>query len=844
MSLISLSSNDENSIVSQEPFNFKNNFAQPITIKPNSQIALVNFYHFRNDSLYNVTLDNNRIIFNFGSPDSNGRWEAHLTPNTYEGDELATEIARALNEANIAFQNYNFACAFTKGNPMANPAVNDTFEITFTSVTTPTPTTGTYEIFEKFDSLMTIVNGAGGGTRTDIVRTNQTNDTSIFSVVGEKHGIHNHEGQVIFEGINTINNNNELFTINAGTSYDHGFGENAQIFGLYAEDLCGLTNTDPNKNFKREIGTIYVLLRNKKIQIKTLNRGRGRTATSPFGSMILKRDIDISIGTDLHTGLSNLLFTNNQRWKDITYRFVFYKDGTSNVAIQLQVSADGGNTYVIPSEGASDAGNTFGTNAIDNCANIYSTKAINGVNRNGIIYMSKIGGNLDINGAANNTIAKSNQLAKARGKYRCIMSINNRAEPDSLTTGDMGESKYDFSNRTFDIDYGAGGSKFNLVVSTHTGGNAFDFNLATNTQSGTPIANQLQAVDLNNCALKTNNTKNALGLVYDIHSDNTNAGSPVVGELHFDRRATNNSERGNISLRNFTGALNNRIEIFNITIPTSIIQMRSKKPNLYLSSGVFNQNVRTRLLGAGKIAEPQYHIADHTLFEDLDNLPDTLGATLSSQLVLLVDRISRQDIDTIPNLNATPLGSNTNPITINTRSGSIGRLIGYSNNILFMNAPADNQPINPNNPFLSDSETLIITKDQTLHVSISELSGVKSIEGESSQQYKTIKVIPKSDFIQGSNGSLSFTANYLDYIDINNANELQLSEMTLQVRTPSGKLVRSLEPITRATFKIQQNPSFVESDKMNKIMDRLERSLSQNQKQLPNVISNPNKLYT
>ena len=144
---------------------------------------------------------------------------------------------------------------------------------------------------------------------------------------------------------------------------------------------------------------------------------------------------------------------------------------------------------------------------------------------------------------------------------------------------------------------------------------------------------------------------------------------------------------------------------------------------------------------------------------------------------------------------------------------------------------------------LTDAETLIITKDTTLHVSISELSGVKSIEGESSNQYKTIKVIPKSDFIVGSNGSLSFTANYLDYIDINNANELQLSEMTLQVRTPSGKLVRSLEPITRATFKIQQNPSFVESDKMNKIMDRLERSLSQNQKQLPNVISNPNKLY-
>ena len=50
MSLISLSSADENNIVSQQPFNFKNNFPQPIIIKPHSQVALVNFYHFRNDN--------------------------------------------------------------------------------------------------------------------------------------------------------------------------------------------------------------------------------------------------------------------------------------------------------------------------------------------------------------------------------------------------------------------------------------------------------------------------------------------------------------------------------------------------------------------------------------------------------------------------------------------------------------------------------------------------------------------------------------------------------------------------------------------------------------------------
>ena len=58
MSLISLSSNDKNHNTSQQPFNFKNCFSQPLVIKPNSQVALVNFYHFRDDSFYNITTQN------------------------------------------------------------------------------------------------------------------------------------------------------------------------------------------------------------------------------------------------------------------------------------------------------------------------------------------------------------------------------------------------------------------------------------------------------------------------------------------------------------------------------------------------------------------------------------------------------------------------------------------------------------------------------------------------------------------------------------------------------------------------------------------------------------------
>ena len=160
-----------------------------------------------------------------------------------------------------------------------------------------------------------------------------------------------------------------------------------------------------------------------------------------------------------------------------------------------------------------------------------------------------------------------------------------------------------------------------------------------------------------------------------------------------------------------------------------------------------------------------------------------------------------------------------------------------------MNTGATNQPVDPTNPFLSDQETLIITKDTTLHIAIPELAGVKSYEGESSQTYKTIKIIPKSDFQQGANGSLSFTSNYQDFIDINNAQELQLSELTIQVREPDGRLATSLQPVSRATIKIQQNPKTTELNKMEIMLGRMERLMSQNQKSVPDV-SRPTLTYT
>ena len=102
-----------------------------------------------------------------------------------------------------------------------------------------------------------------------------------------------------------------------------------------------------------------------------------------------------------------------------------------------------------------------------------------------------------------------------------------------------------------------------------------------------------------------------------------------------------------------------------------------------------------------------------------------------------------------------------------------------------------------------------------------------SAEGENENIGKTIKVIPKSDFKQDERTlAMTYQAPYEDWIDINNADDLHLNELTVQVRRPDMTLASTLRPITRATIKFRQDPSHKHDAQMREMMDRL--SLNQN----------------
>jgi hypothetical protein len=150
MSLIATSSNE-----GQRPFMYQNHYPQPIEIKPNSQICLQKFFHYRGGS-YQVDDANNVIAFRFGSGTTPAtsldvlRY-ATLIRGTYTGTELATEIARALNEVNQQ-QNYLWGATFVAGLG-ANP---DQFTIEYTSPATPDKQAGDYQGYEEGTADLTI----------------------------------------------------------------------------------------------------------------------------------------------------------------------------------------------------------------------------------------------------------------------------------------------------------------------------------------------------------------------------------------------------------------------------------------------------------------------------------------------------------------------------------------------------------------------------------------------------------------------------------------------------------------------------------------------------------------
>ena len=152
----------------------------------------------------------------------------------------------------------------------------------------------------------------------------------------------------------------------------------------------------------------------------------------------------------------------------------------------------------------------------------------------------------------------------------------------------------------------------------------------------------------------------------------------------------------------------------------------------------------------------------------------------------------------------------------NLIEATIGQTLGFSI-LTWENVVAVREIANTDKP-----SQIAEADERTVHISIPEMSGVKSLEGESSQRYKTIKVIPKDSFSEDVSSSLlTYQANYEDWIDINNAGEQQINELSLQIRKPDGTLATWVDNTTRATIKFREDPEQKRSRELQSVLERI-----------------------
>lgn len=785
MSLINLSSETRNSVLQQKAFNFRNFFPQPLIIKPNSQVCLSSFYHFRSEYYYRVSTLNNIIAFGFGDRNTNSMMYAAMDPGRYTGEELAVEIPKAMNAVNLQ-QNYTWSCTFTIGNRNANPPTEDVFVISYENVPTPTTKGGVWSFLNSRSSEGTLTNNNGDDESSTLVSLTEDELPCVVD-----NGLLLHEGSVTIANLGLT----QAKDLEEYESHETSFGIIRQSMAVDSANMADATS------FNSDYGDILFNLQQDDnagvtMQISTLTQRQGTTnifLPDNRGKRQVMRRVAIQ------TEIEKIFTSSLDRFQIIITRVASQRA----FAMQIQKSTDGGVTYTDIADGAA------GAVATDGRPLIYS-QTIGGVAFTSLIYstlgVSNGAGGIVINPESGKTSAAINA---ANGIKAPLIPFISLFGENTHVTG------LSLDQQTFQVNTGQGSpvldadNQFTLQFDEDTT-NGYEYIISINTGAVTPVA---QCNENDWADLAIGNPYITGGLVtYNVFSNNlTPIGTAVeIGIMSYDPEFGNFGEFTFTGLSSGTAITIDPVEL-NATIsapdPTSIAAR-------YDMNGIFNPSNNpitlrdgTKVLKSDKYK--QTHVEPANELETENPLDDvTLGADLAQASYLVLTRANQQDVG--DNAGAPVRATN------DMRCGNSGQLLGFG--------AAINVNDNATFEFTSNTEPLNQIDDTSIHIEIPEFTNIKSYEGEAENISKTIKVIPKNEFTKDDNaGSMTYTAPYEDWVDINNAETIVLNELNLQVKKPNGQLADTLEPITRATIKIRQDPEVKRSQDQREMMQMMSR---------------------
>jgi len=867
MSLVSLSSVSDNIPFvssSRQPFNFTNHFPQALVIEPDSEVCLTNItfsvpsgsdgYFIRGGDNPASSGGNNKLIFNFGDTGYAMYDIAILKTGEYTGVELAVEIARAMNEVN-RFRYYTFSCAFVASNPIANPPTDDTFTISYT---------------ETGGSLETASGGTWGSDSQEV-----PDDTIITTAT------HNHfaNGSVPYtpkkvacpdvpqdpDGNTTAFADSKgmvLYTQGTGlgeiggcgftdcTFHAFGDGSSATATPQIEEKTFGIASPlqvgGSSDYFGNELDSTGFNNLAMEFKVETYVDSNADNILEISYALPVAYDeppVDTEVDTivlrkinlaGILTACTDVLLVRVVAvYRTRAYLVQLYKNNGAGGEFSQVAFSTGGNNDQVFSDGSAD-----------NKAKVYQetmNDTSNGVAPHPIIFGGVVYSTLGVP----TTITGITPFGTGAGDARVSASVLNNAYTQSIVcpiptltfkrNTEAGVAQNVIVDFNLGSDTGDTPSQFQQdIQGSTTAGNTYTIQFNNDTTNGydgtisiavaptTTDDSEVPTTETNGLAYKKTTREITKWTLYQDNNTPQNvAASLGTITLSTNRRnitiTSTSFANGNPFLATHVG---NRPQI--ITEPIFAFVGLTENPV---------DNIMTKYNNQETFSRYEYYMLGNTPSENLNDDPaDRVGGAqqassgtarsnggggsfLDEVLCLRLGKITQDDIDEVG-------GGAFRRIRLEPYTGSVGETIGFEKTTYQVDIPTRTitGDIRP---------TGFVVLEKTLSVSLPELSNVKSLEGESSQRYKTIKVIPfdsltRSDEIKTL---VSYEAPYEDWIKINNGRETQINQLTLQLRKPDGKLSDYVKGECRATIKFRESPE----KKQERMFDRLAEKMTQKQ---------------
>tara|TARA_R100000231_G_scaffold122142_1_gene92310 strand:- start:69 stop:2678 length:2610 start_codon:yes stop_codon:yes gene_type:complete len=833
MSLITLNSNG------QKPNFFSTHFPQAISIPPRSQVCLLKMIHFRDTTVYNVTRSNNTIRYCLGTnaPNSEMFRTARVETGEYTGTQLAVKIAEALNNVNQQ-QNFKFSCTFTPEDDTTSPPTVASFSISYASEPNPTQNQGDqFTLGVGGMSINGLLNVEGIELKNednftklivdgDLKETDMSDRDTFLpasNAVVNDRGILMHLGQYITQDIFFSGFLLNQFGNQAGLTANLCGFDNLNM-GLCRNELCFITNENPNVNLLPTEQDVSINFGAQGITISSIKGGAGNPSYgSPnYQNQKVCRVLPKAFFKDLiESDIFAPALTLNDM-PNICFKFQITTSGIGKrIYIQMFISKNGGINYIpIPDgKGGNDAaGNPF----------VGTGQALTTATFPSCIWQSDKAEFNDVIAGTNQRV--QNLLSSRKAPFKPTFSLGeppkfpsyfDLSEPD-LNYRDKAQAALD-NYITFNvIDYtGDHGYDFEASLSDEPAVKYYIMSAYTRSQITTQAAQfkaltqrKLYYVSFADAAIADNDADT---LEVDLINGEITAKLPShptaarQADFLIEPSATLDAPEGatTTAIPDYVyytiggGAVNRIDEKVKFEIPIDGNENPDFRP--ISLNDTAEPNTSFQLDEAQAVAK--LHSENDFKVAALPNNDVGSGADdeVTRKFTLLLKSLTEADVTA----NA---GSPAN-LSLGFPSGTMGQILGSVENVLVYTTASEGQQV-----FQSNMPTQKISKDSILQVSIPEFSGVKSFQGidqssgrNLSGEGKVLAVLPREEFSsvgENTNHSLVYVAPFENWIDINNIIELNINQLTVDIRQPSGVLASDLRPDTIVQLKLREDPRY------------------------------------